>query len=235
MLKPLLSIAALAVATVAAPAAASAAPAQVTANVNLRAGPGTNYYPILVLPAGAPVELYGCLQGYTWCDVSYGRERGWVSSRYLSTFYSGQAYRPRPYVSVPFLTFNFGYWDNHYSKRPWYQDRPRPGRPGPDWGPGPDRPRPGWDRGPDRPRPGWDRGPDRPRPGWDRGPDRPRPDMNRGPDGPRPGFDRGPDRPRPEVNRDRDRNPPPRVDQLRPPRGQPDCDLSKPGTFCGKP
>ncbi len=215
MLKPLLSIAALAVATVAAPAVASAAPAQVTANVNLRTGPGTNYYPILVLPAGAPVELYGCLQGYTWCDVSYGRERGWVSSRYLSTFYSGQAYRPRPYASVPFLTFNFGYWDNHYAKRPWYQNRPRPGRPGPDWDRGPDRPRPDWDRGPDRPRPGFDLSPDRPRPGFDRGPDRPRPDWDR--------------------DRNRDRNPPPRADQPRPPRGQPDCDPSRPGSNCVRP
>ena len=52
MLKSLLSIAALtAAATVAAPAVASASPAQVTANVNLRAGPGTQYYPIVVLPA----------------------------------------------------------------------------------------------------------------------------------------------------------------------------------------
>lgn len=154
MWKSLLSIAVLAAATVAAPAVASAAPARVTANVNLRAGPGTNYYPILVLPAGAPVELYGCLQGYTWCDISYGRERGWVSSRYLSTFYRGPAYRPRPYASVPFLSFNFGYWDNHYVHRPWYRDRPRNS----DW----DRDRRDWDR--DRDRRDWDRD----RRDWDR-------------------------------------------------------------------
>jgi len=169
MLKSLLSIAALtAAATVTAPAVASASPAQVTANVNLRAGPGTQYYPIVVLPAGAPVELYGCLQGYTWCDVSYGRERGWISSRYLSTFYSGPAYRPRPYRSVPHLTFNFGYWDNHYAHRPWYQNRPR----GSDWDR--DRPRPDWDGNRDRPSPDWRRDRDRrdwyrnqPRPDWD--------------------------------------------------------------------
>ena len=186
MLKPLLSIAVLAAATIAAPVAASAAPARVTANVNLRAGPGTEYYPIVVLPAGAPVELYGCLQGYTWCDVSFGRERGWVSSRYLSTFYRGPAYRPRPYASVPFLTFNFGYWDNHYAKRPWYQDRPRPGRPGPDWNR--DRPRPDWDR--DRPRPDWDRDRDRPRADWDRDRNRPRPDWDRDRDRDRRDWDR---------------------------------------------
>ncbi|MBS1183136.1 MAG: type 3 [Proteobacteria bacterium] len=152
MLKSLLSIAVLAAATVAAPVVASASPARVTGNVNLRAGPGTQYYPILVLPAGAPVELYGCLQGYTWCDVSYGRERGWISSRYISTFYRGPSYRPRPYASVPSLTFNFGYWDNHYAHRSWYQNRPR----GTDWDRAPDyRPRRDWDR--DRDRRDWDR------------------------------------------------------------------------------
>lgn len=188
MLKSLLSIAALtAAATVAAPAVASASPAQVTANVNLRAGPGTQYYPVVVLPAGAPVELYGCLQSYTWCDVAYGRDRGWVSSRYLSTFYSGPVYRPRPYRSVPFLTFNFGYWDNHYTDRPWYHRRPRPDWDGnPDW----DRPRSDWDRDRqywdrnrqygDRDRQYWDRDRqygDRDRQYWDQ--DRQRTDWNR--------------------------------------------------------
>lgn len=208
MLKSLLSIAALtAAATVVAPAAASASPAQVTANVNLRTGPGTQYYPILVLPAGVPVELYGCLQGYTWCDISYGRDRGWVSSRYLSTFYSGPIYRPQPYRSVPFLSFNFGYWDNHYRDRPWYQSRPRPGWDrGPDWG----RPRPDWDR----PRPGWDR----PRPDWDR----PRSDWDR----PRPDWDR--DRPRPDWDRNRDR---PREDR---PLPQFDCPPDKCGSSVGR-
>lgn len=186
MLKSLLSIAALtAAATVAAPAVASASPAQVTANVNLRAGPGTQYYPVVVLPAGAPVELYGCLQSYTWCDVAYGRDRGWVSSRYLSTFYSGPVYRPRPYRSVPYLTFNFGYWDNHYTDRPWYRNRPRSDWDrGPDWG----RDRPDWDR----PRTDWNR----PRSDWDR----PRSDW----DQPRSDGDR--DRQRTDWNRDRDDN-----------------------------
>lgn len=202
MLKSLLSIAALtAAATVAVPAVASASPAQVTANINLRAGPGTQYYPIVVLPAGAPVELYGCLQSYTWCDVSYGRDRGWVSSRYLSTFYSGPVYRPRPYRSVPFLTFNFGYWDHHYTDRPWYRDRPRPGS--------------GWDRGPDwgRPRPDWDR----PRPDWDRD----RSDWQRDRD--RRDWDR-----RDTDRRDWDRNRQPDRPPIDPETGRPFCPSNAP-------
>lgn len=110
------------------PAAAEAAGAQVMANVNLRAGPGTTYYKIMLLPRGTPVQVNGCLQGYSWCDVSYGRERGWVSANYLSIFYVNQVYRPaRPVVVVPSMGFDFGYWDRYYRGRPWYTHRAPPG------------------------------------------------------------------------------------------------------------
>ncbi len=46
------------------PAAAEASDGFVTGDVNLRAGPGTDYPRITVLPEGAPVEIYGCLSGY---------------------------------------------------------------------------------------------------------------------------------------------------------------------------
>lgn len=176
MFKLLASLAALSAAC-ALPAVASAAPAQVTANVNLRTGPSTQYYPILVLPAGVRVEVYGCLAGYTWCDVSWGGNRGWISSRYLSTFYYGPSYRPRPARPVPSVTFSFGYWDNHYVGRPWYRDRPRhddrpdprPGWGGPGWG----GPGPGWGgpRPPREERPGY--GWDGPRPPYEGRPWRP--------------------------------------------------------------
>lgn len=148
MIKPLLSLAAAALTALVLPTAAEAAEARITGNVNLRTGPGTQHYAIMVLPVGARVEVYGCLAGYTWCDIAWGNNRGWVSSRYLSTFYAGPQYRPMPARPVPSITFNFGYWDNHYVGRPWYHHRPRPDvRPGPGWGrPGPDwgRPGPGW-------------------------------------------------------------------------------------------
>ncbi|MCM5557732.1 SH3 domain-containing protein [Pleomorphomonas sp. JP5] len=64
---------------------ALAAPAEVLAAVNLRTGPGAQYYAIMVLPPGAPVEIYGCLDDENWCDVGYGRTRGWIASRYLGT------------------------------------------------------------------------------------------------------------------------------------------------------
>lgn len=64
---------------------ALAAPAEVLAAVNLRTGPGAQYYPIVVLPPGTPVDIYGCLNDDSWCDVGYGNTRGWLASRYLGT------------------------------------------------------------------------------------------------------------------------------------------------------
>lgn len=108
------------------PAAANAADGFVTGNVNMRAGPGTDYPRINVLPQGAPIEVYGCLAGYTWCDVGYYRDRGWVSSRYISLFYDGSQYVYRPRYEVPAVTFSFGYWDRWYNDRPFYREYRRP-------------------------------------------------------------------------------------------------------------
>jgi uncharacterized protein YraI len=105
--------------------AAEAAAGRTTGDVNMRAGPSTEYPRILVLARGTPVTIHGCLQGRSWCDVSAYRERGWVSSRYLDVFYDQRrVYVPhRPAKAAPTITFSFGYWDRHYSHRPWYSDR----------------------------------------------------------------------------------------------------------------
>ena len=82
---------------------ALAAPAEVLAAVNLRTGPGAQYYTIMVVPPGAPVEVYGCLGDNSWCDVGYGDARGWLSSRYLGAAGAWEPERPmlRPPVLQP--------------------------------------------------------------------------------------------------------------------------------------
>lgn len=178
MLRHSLMLAATAIGLAVLPSVADAAPARITANINVRSGPGVQYYRIGLLPAGSPVEVYGCLQGYTWCDVSYGNMRGWVAARYLSVFYNRNVFVPsRPIVALPFLSFSYSYWDNHYRDQPWYAYRPRPGRPGwdnpppRDWRPNP----PGdWRSGPPRdwrndPPRDWRNGPPR---GWRNDPPR---------------------------------------------------------------
>ena len=129
-MKPRSSVAAAAFAcALAVPGVASAANAFATGNVNLRAGPSTQYPVVITVAVNAPVDLHGCLSGYTWCDVSYGGTRGWVSGKYLETVYQEErvlvpAYATR--VDVPVISFSFGtYWDNNYRGRDFYRDRDR--------------------------------------------------------------------------------------------------------------
>ena len=60
------------------PAASSAETAYTTKTVNLRAGPSRDYELVAQVPAGVPVEVNGCVDDWTWCDVSLEGDRGWV-------------------------------------------------------------------------------------------------------------------------------------------------------------
>jgi len=116
--------------------AASAASGYVTASLNLRAGPGTYYPAVTVMHAGDRVEIYGCLPGWTWCDINWHGFRGWAAGRYLQVIYLS---RPRPVylygrsIGVPFISFNINiYWTQHYRNRTFYTQLPRfGGKPGP--------------------------------------------------------------------------------------------------------
>lgn len=137
----------IAVVTLAVTTAASyAAPAQATANVNVRSGPGTNFRVIDTLIRGERVDIQYC-RG-SWCFVEKRGPNGWVSANYLSR----------------------GGWQPPPQRPPVVQPPPRPQPPG--WhNPGP-RP-PGW-HNPRPPHGGWQRPPNRP-PGWNnpRPPQRP--------------------------------------------------------------
>ena len=61
----------------------------------MRAGPGTEYPVVKTVPAGAPVNVHGCLSDHDWCDVSWSGDRGWVSADYLNYFYNNR------YVYLP--------------------------------------------------------------------------------------------------------------------------------------
>jgi uncharacterized protein YraI len=98
-------------------------------NVNLRAGPGTDFPVILTVQAQAPISILGCLGDYTWCDVVFGDDRGWMRSIYLSGFYQGYYYPLRDYaprLGYSVVSFDIDqYWDSYYRDRPFYQDRPQ--------------------------------------------------------------------------------------------------------------
>lgn len=97
---------------------ATAQQAEVTADLNLRAGPGTEYPVIETIPDGRKVRVYGCEDGYDWCDVGWRNARGWVFTDYLDYRHNGR-WRPvsdwGSTVGLPLLAFSFGsYFDNHY-------------------------------------------------------------------------------------------------------------------------
>ncbi|WP_309083197.1 SH3 domain-containing protein [Chelativorans sp.] len=110
-------------------AAMAASTAVATTNVNLRAGPSTEFPPVNVVAAGHGVRVHGCLSTRSWCDVSYGGQRGWMSSNYIAFVDGGQRYtgtRAISAIRAPVVTFSFGsYWDNHYRGRSFYRDRDR--------------------------------------------------------------------------------------------------------------
>ncbi|MFK4771707.1 SH3 domain-containing protein [Rhizobium sp. ZW T2_16] len=59
-------------------------PASVTANVNLRSGPGTGFAAIGKVPQGAQVDLKECDASGAWCAISFDNKNGFISGQYLS-------------------------------------------------------------------------------------------------------------------------------------------------------
>lgn len=129
MRRYLMPLAASLVATMAVPSIAAAQDAIVTTDLNMRAGPSTSFPVVDVIPESAPVDVHGCLTGYSWCDVSSQGNRGWVSSSYLSYAANGSYVPLMEYTSdveIPIIAYSVGsYWDTYYRDRPWYGERAR--------------------------------------------------------------------------------------------------------------
>ncbi|MEO5807294.1 SH3 domain-containing protein [Devosia sp.] len=116
------------VALLASAAMAMAAPGQITSNVNVRNGPGTQYGVVGVLPAGQMVDVSQCDSG--WCYVSSNGGAGWVSATFLAK--PGQAAPADPSVNFGIQigpdgkpSINFGI------NQPQPQPLPQPQRPRP--------------------------------------------------------------------------------------------------------
>ena len=64
--------------------------AQVTNNLNLRAGPSITSGVLKVLPSGGRVDVLGCSADGSWCEVRFEGDGGWASARYLERLQPAQ-------------------------------------------------------------------------------------------------------------------------------------------------
>lgn len=124
-----MKLAAACAALIALPAAAWGQDGEVTTDVHMRAGPGTDYPVVTTIPGGRDVDVYGCVSSHDWCDVGWANRRGWVFSDYIEYDYDDRLVPLPDYygrIGLPTLSFSFGsYADQHYRGEPWYNDRDR--------------------------------------------------------------------------------------------------------------
>jgi len=99
---------------------AQATEATTATALNLRDGPGTGYARIATMPAGAPVKVKGCRDG--WCGVIWRRHKGYASQRGLALGYADYAelVEPEVWPIFPAYPYRAGY----YATADWYFDMP---------------------------------------------------------------------------------------------------------------
>ncbi len=112
-----------------APAAANAATGYTTQPTELLAGPDEDYPVIRPVGGDRRVEIFGCLNDWSYCDVGYRSDRGWIDGRDVVVDYRSRRtslYNAGAYVGIGFVSFSFGnYWDSYYRGRPFYRERGR--------------------------------------------------------------------------------------------------------------
>ncbi|TBW40375.1 hypothetical protein EYW49_04105 [Siculibacillus lacustris] len=114
-------------ATLALPAAASAAEGWARSSGTLRAGPQSDYPAIARVARGDSLDVYGCLRGRTWCDVSIDGDRGWFPGSRIELAGEGRRIRISDPAAAMFglsiLSFGMAdYWGSHYEDRSFYRN-----------------------------------------------------------------------------------------------------------------
>ena len=98
-----------------------------THSAEVYAGPDDSYPVVAQLDSDSPVDVVGCLDDWSWCDVMFEDNRGWVYAPDIIYQYQGgfvPLYSYAPGLGIPVVQFTIGgYWDHYYRGRPWYAQR----------------------------------------------------------------------------------------------------------------
>ena len=106
---------------------ATAQNAMTSDSAGVYAGPDSSYPEVAQLDPDTPIQVMGCLDDWSWCDVGFEGNRGWLYSPDITYQYQGgyvPLYAYAPGLGVPVVAFSFdAYWGSYYHDRPWYQQR----------------------------------------------------------------------------------------------------------------
>lgn len=108
-------------------AAAMAQNAMTTEPADLYAGPDNAYPVVAQLDSNTPVQVMGCLDDWSWCDVALEDARGWMYAPDITYQYEGgyvPLYSYAPSLGIAVVPFSVDvYWGRYYHDRPWYSRR----------------------------------------------------------------------------------------------------------------
>jgi uncharacterized protein YraI len=107
--------------------AVNAQNAVTTDSAGVYAGPDSSYPEVTQLDADTPIQVMGCLDDWSWCDVAFQDNRGWVYSPDITYQYNGgyvPLYSYAPALGIAVVSFSVdSYWGSYYRGRPWYGQR----------------------------------------------------------------------------------------------------------------
>jgi hypothetical protein len=82
---------------------------------------------VTTIPGDALLNMNGCIDDWTWCDVDWEGNRGWVYGNYLYYDYQSRRVPVIEYGAqhgIGIVAFSLGdYWGRYYPGRPWFGRR----------------------------------------------------------------------------------------------------------------